>query len=146
MSVCLLSGIKVLDFSRILAAPYASQLLADHGCTVYKIERTGYFYVFNLNNQIDILGFGDEVRRWQPPQINGQSCYFMTVNRNKKSLALNLGLKEGQNIARKLALKSDVIIENFKTGQMRKFGLDYETLSKQKSDLIYCSITGKLIL
>lgn len=88
------------------------------------------------------LGSGDEVRRWAPPKINGQSCYFMTVNRNKKSLALNLAKEEGQRIAQQLALKSDILIENFKTGQMKKFGLDYERLSKMKKDLIYCSITG----
>jgi crotonobetainyl-CoA:carnitine CoA-transferase CaiB-like acyl-CoA transferase len=89
------------------------------------------------------LGSGDEVRRWQPPKINGQSCYFVAVNRSKKSVALNLASAEGQMIARQLATKSDVLIENFKTGQMQKFGLDYASLSKEKPDLIYCSITGK---
>ncbi|CAD5235674.1 unnamed protein product [Bursaphelenchus xylophilus] len=127
MSVSVLKGIKVLDFSRILAAPYASQLLADHGATVWKIERPVS---------------GDEVRRWAPPQVNGQSCYFVTVNRSKKSIALDLGKKEGLEIARKLATKSDVLLENFKTGQMKKFSLDYETLSKLNSKLIYCSVTG----
>ncbi|KAI6213047.1 hypothetical protein M3Y94_00103100 [Aphelenchoides besseyi] len=127
MSISVLNGIKVLDFSRILAAPYASQLLADHGATVWKIERPG---------------LGDEVRRWQPPVVNGQSCYFLTVNRNKKSVALNLGHAEGRSIARKLASKADVVIENFKTGQMEKYDLSYEQLSEINPKLVYCSITG----
>ncbi|KAI6185464.1 Succinate--hydroxymethylglutarate CoA-transferase [Aphelenchoides besseyi] len=89
-----------------------------------------------------ISGLGDEVRRWQPPVVNGQSCYFLTVNRNKKSVALNLGHEEGRSIARKLAAKADVVIENFKTGQMEKYGLSYEQLSEINPKLIYCSITG----
>ncbi|KAI6190749.1 Succinate--hydroxymethylglutarate CoA-transferase [Aphelenchoides bicaudatus] len=127
MSVSLLNGVKVLDFSRILAAPYATQLLGDLGATIWKIERTKT---------------GDEVRRWTPPEVNGQSCYYLAVNRSKKSISLNLATNKGQQIARNLALKADVLIENFKTGQMKKFGLDYESLSTKKPDLIYCSVTG----
>ncbi|KAH7712104.1 caiB/baiF CoA-transferase protein [Aphelenchoides avenae] len=122
MSKSVLDGVKVLDFSRILAAPLASMILRDLGAEVWKIERPGS---------------GDEVRKWVPPAVNGQSCYFLCVNRNKKSIALELSKPQGQVLARGLALKADVLLENFKTGHMSKFGLDYEALSAQNPQLIY---------
>uniref|UniRef100_A0A914Q2D2 Uncharacterized protein n=1 Tax=Panagrolaimus davidi TaxID=227884 RepID=A0A914Q2D2_9BILA len=122
-----LQNIKILDFSRVVAAPVSSQILGDLGAEVWKIERPGT---------------GDESRSYVPPTINGQSCYFACVNRNKKSIALNLNNEEGQSIARKLAKKSDVLLENFKTGNMKKFGLDYDSLREENGSLIYCSVTG----
>lgn len=95
---------------------------------------------------MQILETGDEVRRWAPPQINGQSCYFITVNRSKQSICIDLSKKEGIDLAKRLAIKSDVLLENFKTGQMKKFGLDYESLSPLNQKLIYCSITGNFII
>ncbi|KAI6241895.1 Succinate--hydroxymethylglutarate CoA-transferase [Aphelenchoides fujianensis] len=128
MAISVLNGLKVLDFSRILAAPYCAQLLGDHGATVWKIERPGT---------------GDEVRRWHPPEIHGQSCYFVAVNRNKKSVALNLGHADGRRLARRLAERADVLLENFKSEQMERFGLGYEQLAEVNPRLVYCSITGK---
>ncbi|KAK0405950.1 hypothetical protein QR680_018276 [Steinernema hermaphroditum] len=122
-----LSGIRIADFTRILAGPYATQILGDLGAEVWKIERPGT---------------GDDVRNWVPPQINDQSCYYLCLNRNKKSLAIDLQHPDGQKIARALALKSDVLMENFKTGGLKKLGLGYEELSKENERLIYCSITG----
>ncbi|KAH7703298.1 caiB/baiF CoA-transferase protein [Aphelenchoides avenae] len=127
MSKSVLAGVKVLDFSRILAAPLASMILSDLGAEVWKIERPGS---------------GDEVRKWVPPMVNGQSCYFLCVNRNKKSIALDLSTPQGQQLARGLAQKADVLLENFETGHIKKFGLDYESLSAQNPRLIYCSLTG----
>lgn len=123
-----LKGIKVLDFSRILAAPIASMLLGDAGAAVYKIEQ--------LN--------GEETRRWAPPWTpNGQSCYFLTANRNKQSVAINLAASGGRELARRLADRCDVLIENFKVGTMERWGLDYNTLIKSNPRLVYCSITGR---
>ncbi|KAE9552188.1 hypothetical protein FO519_004603 [Halicephalobus sp. NKZ332] len=122
-----LAGIKILDFSRVLAAPLTSMVLGDLGAEIWKIER---------------IGTGDDTRKWIPPTVNEQSCYFLSMNRNKKSIALDLRSKEGQDLARRLAAKSDVVLENFKTGNMAKFGLDYESLRKINEKIIYCSITG----
>jgi formyl-CoA transferase len=126
MSNSSLSGIRVLDFSRVLAGPYCTMLLADFGAEVIKIE------------SLD----GDETRQWGPPWLDGESAYYLSVNRNKRSITLDLKNPKGQAIARRLAEKADVLVENFKVWGMAKFGLDYESLSKRNPGLIYCSITG----
>ncbi len=121
-----LSDIRVLDFSRVLAGPYCTMMLADLGAQVIKIE------------SLD----GDDTRQWGPPWLDGESAYYLSVNRNKRSITLDLKNPKGRAIARRLAEKADVVVENFKVGGMAKFGLDYETLSKINPGLIYCSITG----
>jgi len=129
-----LCGVRVLDFSRVLAGPWASQLLGDLGAEVIKIEKPGT---------------GDDTRHWGPPWLSGKDCdaeresaYFLSANRNKKSVTLDISKPEGQQIARELAAQSDVLIENFKVGGLAKFGLDYESLRPLNPGLVYCSITG----
>ena len=129
-----LDGVRVLDLSRVLAGPWASQILADLGADVVKIERPGD---------------GDETRHWGPPYLrDGQgrdtdrSAYFLAANRNKRSVTLDLANPEGQAIARDLAAGSDVLLENFKAGGLARYGLDYATLSRRHPGLVYCSITG----
>jgi crotonobetainyl-CoA:carnitine CoA-transferase CaiB-like acyl-CoA transferase len=123
-----LSGVKIADFTRVLAGPYATMLLADLGAEVIKVERPET---------------GDETRDWKPPvDSEGRSTYFLGVNRNKTGLVLNLSDPADQTRARDLILSSDVVIENFGAGGMAKFGLDYKSLKKLKPELIYCSITG----
>ena len=118
----------VLDLSRVLAGPWATQLLADYGAEVIKVERPGA---------------GDDTRGWGPPfQDNGVSAYFQAANRNKKSIEVNLASAEGQRLIRELATKADVVVENFKTGALAKYGLDAESLQKVNPALVYCSITG----
>lgn len=127
MSEGALKGIRVLDCSRILAGPYCTMMLGDLGAEVIKIEQPG---------------LGDGSRQWGPPWVEGESAYFLSVNRNKKSLTLNLKHPEGLKIFKRLAAKSDILVENFLPGTMTKFGLDYESLSLGNPGLIYCSITG----
>ena len=134
MNQSALSDIKVLDLSRVLAAPWCTQILADLGADVVKVENPDG---------------GDDTRSWGPPFVsNGETdvqsdaAYFTCANRNKRSIAVNLASPEGQKIVQDLAAQSDVLVENYKTGGLRKFGLDFETLSKKHPDLIYCSITG----
>jgi len=123
-----LSGVKIADFTRVLAGPYATMLLADLGAEVIKVERPE---------------IGDETRDWKPPvDSEGRSTYFLGVNRNKTGLVLNLTDPADQTRARDLILSSDVVIENFGAGGMAKFGLDYKSLKKLKPELIFCSITG----
>lgn len=122
-----LEGIRVVDLSRILAGPYCTMLIADMGAEVLKIEQPG---------------IGDGSRHWGPPWVEGQSAYFMSVNRNKKSITLNLKHPEGQAILRKLIAETDILVENFLPGTMKRMGLDYEILSEDNPGLIYCSITG----
>ncbi len=129
-----LQNIQVLDLSRIMAAPWASQLLADMGATVIKVERPEY---------------GDDTRAWGPPFLKDEhgtetreSGYFLSVNRGKKSITVALNTPEGQKIIRDLAAKSDIVLENFKTGALSKYGLDYESLKQINPQLIYCSVTG----
>ncbi len=129
-----LSGLKILDLSRILAGPTCTQLLGDLGASVLKIE--------NPNG-------GDDTRQWGPPfieDVDGNatdlSAYFMAANRNKRSLAIDIATPEGQKIVRQLAAKADIVIENFKTGGLKKYGLDYESLSVIAPHLVYCSISG----
>jgi len=129
-----LSGLRVLDLSRVLAGPWASQLMADLGADVVKIERP------------DV---GDDTRAWGPPwlkddagQSTGESAYYLSANRNKRSMTIDLGRPEGQLLASQLAAKADILIENFKTGGLSQYGLDYATLKLHNPRLIYCSITG----
>lgn len=121
-----LKGIRVLDLTRVLAGPYCAMLLGDMGAEVIKVEEPGK---------------GDDTRGW-PPFSGGESTYFMSVNRNKKSITLNLKAPEGREILKKLAKKSDVLLENFRTGTMEKLGLGYATLSKLNPRLVYCAISG----
>jgi formyl-CoA transferase len=122
-----LSNIRVIDLSRILAGPYATMLLADYGAEIIKVEQPGQ---------------GDGTRQWGPPWVGEESAYFLSVNRNKKSITLNLKNDAGIAILKKLVADADVFIENFKVGAMKRKGLDYETLSQLNPDLIYCSISG----
>ena len=129
-----LSHIRVLDLSRVLAGPWAAQNLADLGAEVIKIERPGT---------------GDDTRGWGPPWMkdgagkdSSESAYFLSVNRNKKSVTLDISKPEGQAIARELAAKSQVLIENYKAGTLKRYGLDFDSLKKDNPGLIYCSVTG----
>jgi len=129
-----LSHIRVLDLSRILAGPWASQTLGDLGAEIIKIERP----------QV-----GDDTRQWGPPYIKDEegndtsdAAYFMSANRNKHSVAIDMAKPEGQKLIRELVAQSDVVIENFKVGGLKKYGLDYESLKEVKPGLVYCSITG----
>lgn len=123
-----LNGIKVLDLSRVLAGPWAGQLLADLGAEVIKVERPGS---------------GDDTRQWAPPALpDGSAAYFLGTNRGKRSLTVDISRPEGQAIVRKLAADADVLLENYKVGGLAKYGLDYPTLSVDNPGLVYCSITG----
>ncbi|WP_071058270.1 CaiB/BaiF CoA-transferase family protein [Pelistega sp. MC2] len=123
-----LQRIKVLDLSRVLAGPSCTQILADLGAEVIKVERP-------------IVG--DETRQWNPPVFpDGTSAYFATVNRNKKSVTVDITCPEGQNIIRQLCADADILVENFKVGGLKKYGLDYESLKKLNPRLIYASLTG----
>lgn len=123
-----LERLKVLDFSRVLAGPLATMLLGDLGAEVIKVERPGT---------------GDDTRSWGPPfDASGTATYFQSVNRNKRSLVLDLATGEGRERARELALLADVVVENFRPGLMADLGLDYDALSAEHPGLIYCSITG----
>ena len=129
-----LSHLRVLDLSRVLAGPWAAQNLADLGAEVIKVERPGA---------------GDDTRGWGPPWMKdaqgkdtAESAYYLSVNRNKKSVTLDISKPAGQKIARELADKSQVLIENYKVGTMKKYGLNYEKLKQTNPSLIYCSVTG----
>jgi crotonobetainyl-CoA:carnitine CoA-transferase CaiB-like acyl-CoA transferase len=122
-----LAGVRIADFGRVLAAPYATMLLADLGAEVVKVERPGV---------------GDETRSWGPPWAAGESTYFLAVNRNKDSRALDLGTEEGRAAARELVAGCDVVVENFRPGTMDRLGLGYDELTADRSDLVYCSVTG----
>lgn len=124
-----LENIRILDLTRVLAGPWCTQNLADLGADVIKVERPGV---------------GDDTRSWGPPYAgdSGEAAYFLTANRGKRSITVDIATPEGQQIIRDLVLQSDVIIENYKVDQLKKYGLDYASLVKIKPDLIYCSITG----
>lgn len=121
-----LQGIRVLDLSRVLAGPYCTMVLGDLGADVIKVEPPE----------------GDETRGWGPPFAEGESAYYLCVNRNKRGIVINLKTDEGKKILRDLALQSDVLVENFRVGTLEKFGLDFATLHELNPKLIYCSITG----
>lgn len=120
-----LAGIRVLDFSRILAGPLATMVLADLGADVIKVERPGT---------------GDDTRSWGPPFVGEDAAYYLSVNRNKRSVAIDLQTPEGADTARRLAATADVVVENFRPGLMARFGLDFETLSAEYPRLVYCSL------
>ena len=122
-----LKHIRVLDLSRVLAGPYCTMILGDLGAEVIKVEAPGG---------------SDDTRKWGPPFKNSVSAYYLCANRNKKSITVDLKSPDGVEIIKSLVNESDVIIHNFKTGTMEKFGLDYETLSRINPQLVYCSITG----
>ena len=123
-----LGALRILDFSRVLAGPFATMMLADLGAEVTKVERPGV---------------GDETRSWGPPHDDaGEATYFQSVNRNKSSVVLDLSAPEQLAEARRLALAADVVVENFRPGVMAKLGLDFETLAAESPGLVYCSITG----
>ena len=128
-----LSHVTVLDLSRVLAGPWASQILGDLGATVYKIERPGS---------------GDDTRSWGPPFLHdsagaqGDAAYYLCTNRNKRSITVDFTTPEGREIVQALAARADVVLENFKVGGLRAHGLDYESLRALNPRLIYCSITG----
>lgn len=130
----LLKGIRVLDLSRILAGPFCSQILGDMGAEIIKVEQP--------NLASTKTGGGDGTRAWGPPFVSGESSYFMSVNRNKKSITVNLNKPEGREIIRKLAEKCDVLIENFLPGKMEEFGLGYDDIKKVNPRLVFCSISG----
>jgi len=123
-----LDGILVADFSRVLAGPLATMTLADLGADVVKVERPGT---------------GDDTRSWAPPTtVDSRSTYFLSVNRNKRSLALDLATAGGRRTARELALRADVLVENFAPGTMERFGLGYHQLRDEHPELVYASVTG----
>lgn len=127
MMIGALTGIKVIDLSRVLAGPYCSMILGDLGAEVIKVENPEH---------------GDETRKWGPPFRNGVSAYYLCANRNKKSITINLKSRTGIEQVKKLIRDADVIINNFKTGTMEKFGLSYEEIIEINPKMIYCSITG----
>lgn len=129
-----LKNIKVLDLSRVLAGPWASQILADMGADVTKVERPGS---------------GDDTRGWGPPYLKdrdgvetSESAYYLSTNRGKRSIAIDIKSNAGQEIIKKLALDADIVLENFKVGGLKKYRLDYESLAKINPAIIYCSISG----
>src|SRR5688572_9756832 len=129
-----LAGLRVFDMTRILAGPSCTQILGDLGADVIKVERAGS---------------GDDTRKWGPPYLEdssgkqtGESAYYLAVNRNKRSVTLDFAKPEGRDLALQLIGKCDVLVENFKTGDLRKFGLGYDQLKERFPTLVYCSITG----
>jgi crotonobetainyl-CoA:carnitine CoA-transferase CaiB-like acyl-CoA transferase len=134
MTTGALSHLKVLDLSRVLAGPWATQILADLGADVIKVERPGA---------------GDDTRAWGPPWLadgdgnpTSESAYYLSCNRNKRSVAIDMATSEGQDLIRRLAADVDIVVENFKFGGLKAYGLDYDTLKAINPALIYCSITG----
>ncbi|MGZ5064291.1 MAG: CaiB/BaiF CoA transferase family protein [Usitatibacter sp.] len=130
----ILEGVRVLDLTRVLAGPWATQNLADLGAEVIKVERPGQ---------------GVDTRRWGPPFLRdregrdtGDAAYYLACNRGKKSVTLDLASAEGRALARSLAMKCDVLVENFKVGDLARYGLDYDSLAGDNPRLVYCSITG----
>ena len=121
-----LSDVTVLDMSRIMAGPFGTQILADLGATVWKIESP----------------WGDDTRGWGPPFVGSESAYYLSANRGKKSLIVNLRDPRGQDIIRRLARKADILVENFKVGNLKRYGLDYESVSAINPAIVYASVTG----
>ena len=125
-----LAGLTVLDLSRVLAGPWCSQILGDLGADVIKVEQPGQ---------------GDDTRKWGPPFLpdgSEDSAYYLCANRNKRSIAVDIARPEGADLIRRLALKADIVLENFRVGGLVKYGLDYASLRALNPALIYCSITG----
>jgi len=122
-----LAGLTVLDFTRVLSGPYCTMLLADMGARVIKLEQPGR---------------GDDTRGWGPPFVNGESAYFLSINRNKESLTLDLKQPAARTILESLLARTDVLAENFRPGTMERLGLSYEALAAKYPRLVYCSISG----
>jgi crotonobetainyl-CoA:carnitine CoA-transferase CaiB-like acyl-CoA transferase len=122
-----LDGITVLDLTRVLSGPYCTMLLADMGARVIKIEQPGK---------------GDDTRAWGPPFLEGESAYFLSINRNKESVTVDFKHPEGRRLLEQLVANSDVVVENFRPGTLAKLGLDYQSLAPRHPRLIYCSISG----
>ena len=129
-----LHGVRVLDLSRVLAGPWCAQNLGDLGADVIKVERPDA---------------GDDSRHWGPPWLKDaqgeptrESAYYLSANRNKRSVAIDMSVPQGQQLVRRLAERSDILIENYKVGGLQKFGLDYASMRKVNPRLVYCSITG----
>jgi crotonobetainyl-CoA:carnitine CoA-transferase CaiB-like acyl-CoA transferase len=118
--------VRVLDLTRVLAGPFCSMILGDMGAEVIKIEEPGK---------------GDDTRSW-PPFVDGEATYFLSVNRGKKSITVNLKAAEGRQLLERLVRKSDVVLENFRTGTMERLGLGYKRLAKLNPRLVYCAISG----
>src|SRR6201981_2437735 len=134
MSALPLSGIKILDLTRVLAGPLSAQMLGDLGADVIKIERPGT---------------GDDARAFGPPYLkdpegreNNNNSFYLCANRNKKSVTVNIATPEGQDIVRELAKTCDVMMENYKVGDLRRYRLDYESIKAVNPGIIYCSVTG----
>ena len=122
-----LEGIRVIDLSRIVVGPYCTMVLGDMGADVIKVE---------------MPDIGDDTRMWGPPFKGGESAYFISLNRNKRSLTLNLKTKKGKEILRKLIVQTDVLIENFRLGTLDKMGFGYDSVKNLNPRIIYCSVTG----
>ena len=128
-----MSGVRVLDLSRILAGPWASQIFGDLGAEVIKVENPAG---------------GDDTRRWGPPFLKDadgnptDAAYYLAANRNKKSVAIDFAKKEGADIVRRLAASSQIFVENYKVGGLKKYGLDYNAIRQINPGIVYCSITG----
>ena len=122
-----LQGIRILDLSRVLAGPWATQLLGDYGADVVKVERPGR---------------GDDTRQWGPPWLGNESAYFLSTNRNKRSVTIDMSCSEGQDLVRDLAAEADVLVENFRVGSLKRLDLDPEDLMRRNSRLIVCSISA----
>jgi crotonobetainyl-CoA:carnitine CoA-transferase CaiB-like acyl-CoA transferase len=122
-----LLSLRVLDLSRVLAGPYCTMLLADLGADVVKVERPGA---------------GDDTRAWGPPYAGGEAAYFLSVNRGKRSVALDLARPDGQEVAQRLSRSADVVVENFRPGTAERLGVGYEQLAQERPGLVYCSIAG----
>src|SRR5438045_4795998 len=121
-----LDGLLIADFSRVLAGPYCTMLLGDLGATVIKVESPS----------------GDDTRSWMPPERDGVATYYMAINRNKRSVILDFNNPADLQLARALAARADVFIENFKPGGLKRFGLDYDAVQRRNPSIIYASISG----
>jgi crotonobetainyl-CoA:carnitine CoA-transferase CaiB-like acyl-CoA transferase len=127
MPITPLQGIVVLDLTRVLSGPYCTMLLADMGARVIKVEQPGK---------------GDDTRAWGPPFLQGESAYFLSINRNKESVTIDFKQSEGRALLERLVAKADVLVENFRPGTLTKMGLDYASLARKYPRLVYCSISG----
>ncbi|MFT7586888.1 MAG: crotonobetainyl-CoA:carnitine CoA-transferase CaiB-like acyl-CoA transferase, partial [Cellvibrionaceae bacterium] len=123
----ILDGIRVVDLTRVLTGPFCAMMLGDMGADVIKIEQRGT---------------GDDTRKWGPPFIEDESAYFLSINRNKRSITLNLKSEAGKKVLWDLIEGADIVLENFRPGTMKKLGFDYETVKARKKDIIFCSISG----
>ena len=122
-----LDGVKVLDLTRVLAGPFCTMILGDLGADVLKIERPKV---------------GDDTRAWGPPFVGGQSCYFLSINRNKRSVCIDIKSPKGKKLIMQLAAQSDILVENYLPGKLNEMGIGYEDIKAVNPKIIYCSITG----